>query len=93
MGKPAMAVQEMLDKKVDLSVLKHPGSYPDLHEKITRQLSVEIETEKNPNYIAISWESQVEAMEFFNEHGFLKTLDRVTTMRVKRGYYDDDEEA
>lgn len=82
-------VEEMMAEKVDLGKLRPVGSYPDLNEKAARELSVEIEHEKNPDYISISWESQQEAQDFFNEHGFIETLERLTAMRKKRGYYDE----
>jgi len=86
-------VQKLMESKVDFSDLKRPGSYLSLHEKLAHELAEEIEIATNPrgiDYISVSWEAQVEAQDYFNKHGFEKTLDRLTTMREKRGYYEED---
>lgn len=70
-----------MDRKVDLSELKQPGTYLSVDEKVTLELATEFEKEKDPDYVSISWASQKRAMDYFNEHGFLKTLSLLTEMR------------
>ena len=76
-------ISKMMNKKVDLSQLKNPGSYPDLYEKVTLELAEEIEYKKSKDYIVVSWESQIEAMDYFNKYGFEKTLDYMLNMKME----------
>ena len=81
MGRASPAVREMAEEGVDLSVLRQPGSYPSLHEKLALELATEIERAKDPDYAAVSWASQVEAQDYFNAHGFEATLTYMLDMR------------
>ena len=84
MTKQSDKVTAMMRSKVDLSVLKPAYSYPDHHEKVTLQLSTEIQREKEGNdYTMVTWVTQCEAQDYFNEHGFTKTLDRMLNLRAK----------
>ncbi len=74
-------VSEMMKEKVDFSILKQPGYYLNLHEKVAHELAEEIECKKDKDYWVVSWESQVEAMNYFNEHGFEKTLGYMLELR------------
>jgi hypothetical protein len=71
----------MKKEKVDLRILKQPGEYSDMYEKLTLQLAREIEMSKNKNYVSVSWESQEQAMDYFNIHGFEKTLSYMLSLR------------
>lgn len=80
---PADKVTEMMNRKVSLRELKQPGSYLDLHEKLTLDLAREIERTKDPEYVSISWASQQEAQDYFNAQGFEKTLTRLVELELK----------
>lgn len=77
-----------MKKKVDLSKLEQPGDYPDMFTKLARELATEIERKNNPDYVSVSWASQEEAQNYFNEHGFQKTLTHTLQLRAQN---DDSE--
>jgi len=52
------------------------GSGPSIELKLVREMASEIERAKAPGYCVVSWASQEEAMHYFNEHGFVETLDK-----------------
>lgn len=75
-------VTQMMESKVDLGKMRPIGSYPNLHEKLCRDLARAYEFKKDPDFCSVSWASQEAAQKYFNEHGFLKTLDHL--MEVKK---------
>lgn len=79
--KASRAVEERMAEKVDLRRLEQPGTYPDLHTKLALELATEIERESDPNYVSVSWPSQEKAQDYFNEHGFVETLDYMIKLR------------
>lgn len=76
-----MKMSKKMARKVDLRQLKPAGTYPDLHEKLCRELSVEYERERDSDYVAVSWANQERAQEYFNAHGFVATLDHMLRLR------------
>ena len=78
---PSKKVQQLLDSKVDLSKLSLPGDYSSLHEKLCRDLAREYQRQQDPDYGSISWENQVRAQDYFNEYGFVKTLNHLTELQ------------
>lgn len=44
------------------------------------RLSSCIEASKDPDYCVVSWASQVEAMQYFNENGLGATLTRIVEL-------------
>ena len=72
-----------MEEKVDLRKLGDVGSYPSLYEKLTRELAEEIQMEEDKDYIVVSWEVQEKAMNYFNQHGFEKTLSYMLELRKK----------
>lgn len=75
-----MGTTEIVTPQVDLRELKPIGSYPGVEEKLVRELSREIHR-KNSSDIAVSWEAQEEAMDYYNSHGFVDTLNLMIEMR------------
>jgi len=66
-------VTERIDRKIDPKVLayvEHPG--PD--ERAVLLLAQLIEKSKNPDYVVVSWASQKEAADVYNENGLIATL-------------------
>lgn len=56
------------------------GEVPLPEERAVLRLSSCIEASKDPNYCVVSWASQVEAMQYFNENGLGATLDRIVEL-------------
>lgn len=75
-------VAKMMESKVDLGNMQPIGSCLNLHEKLCMDLAQAYEEQKDPNYCVVSWESQEKAQNYFNEHGFEKTLEHL--MEVKK---------
>lgn len=88
MGKPSKRVQKLMDAKVTPQSLQGSvGNYPGLHEKIVLELAWEIYCARSNIELyedVLPWEDQQEAMDYFNEHGFVETLDRMMKLRVIR---------
>jgi len=78
------AVDARMRSKVDLRKSKLPGTYPDLHEKLVLDLAKAIERSKDPDYSVVSWASQEQAQDYFNEHGFEKALDHLFSLRGEK---------
>ncbi len=75
-------VEQLLESKVVLGELKSPGSYLSLHEKLCKDLaSAYQEQEKPGSSWCISWANQVKAQNFFNEHGFVATLNHLSELQ------------
>lgn len=45
-----------------------------------KALARAIERKKDPDYVSVSWGSQEEAINYYNEHGFIETLDRLVEL-------------
>ena len=56
------------------------GEVPLPEERAVLRLSSCIEASKDPDYCVVSWASQVEAMEYFNNHGLSATLSRIVEL-------------
>ncbi len=56
---------------------------PGPAEKVVFDLAVEIEKQKNPGYISVSLESQQEAVNYINEHGFENALSHLQDFQDK----------
>lgn len=78
----ARAVNKLMNKKVDVHTLCYI-EHPSLYEKLVLELSTEIEKQRNADYAAVSWASQVEAADYFNKHGFVDTLTHMLSLRDK----------
>ena len=76
-------VDEMMSRKVDFRRLGKPGDYPDLHGKVALDLAREYQKQEDPDYVSISWPNQERAQDYFNAHGFEKTLDHMLSLRAK----------
>lgn len=74
------AVTVRMGKAVDASKL-YTSTADDLHEKLVLELAVELERVKDRDYVVVSWASQVEATTYFNEHGFVDTLNHMMQLR------------
>lgn len=68
--------------KVDVHALCYV-EHPSLYEKLVLELSMEIEKQRNADYAAVSWASQVEAANYFNKHGLVDTLTYMLSLRDK----------
>ena len=79
--KPSDRVTKMMARKVNLRQLKAPGSYLDLHEKITLELAREYQRQEDPDYVSVSWPNQERAQRYFNSHGFEKTLEHMLAIQ------------
>jgi hypothetical protein len=77
------AVAARMDRKVDLAKMGVPGSYLDLHEKLTLELATEYSREEDPHRVSVSWPNQVRAQAYFNERGFEETLDHMLALRAR----------
>lgn len=71
----------MMQRKVDFTVLRQPGTYLDLHEKLTLDLAREYQIAEDPDYVSISWPNQQKAQDYFNAHGFEQTLDHALELQ------------
>lgn len=56
---------------------------PGPAERIVFDLAIEIEKQKNPGYSSVSWESQQEAVNYINEHGFQETLSHLADLQER----------
>jgi hypothetical protein len=56
------------------------GEVPLPEERAVLRLSSCIEASKDPDYCVVSWASQVEAMEYFNNNGLGATLSRIVEL-------------
>ena len=56
------------------------GEVPLPEERAVLRLSSCIEASKDPDYCVVSWASQVEAMQYFNENGLGPTLTRIVEL-------------
>lgn len=54
---------------------------PGPAERVVFDLAVEIEKRKNPGYISVSWESQQEAVNYINQHGFEEALSHLQNLQ------------
>jgi hypothetical protein len=70
-------------RSVDLRKLQPAGSYPSLEEKLSLELAREYQREEDPDYVSVSWPNQERAMAYFNEHGFVLTLDHMIKLRAR----------
>lgn len=79
--KASRAVDAMMAKKVDVHKL-YLVEHPNMYEKLVLELSTEIEKQRSgPNYTCVSWTAQMEAANYFNEHGFSDTLTHMLKLR------------
>jgi hypothetical protein len=53
---------------------------PGVEEKLVLDLACALEAKKNPRYVCVSWASQVEAANYFNQEGFVAALDRLMAL-------------
>lgn len=79
--KAADKVSALMKKKIDARELAFVEN-PNLHEKLVLQLSTEIHDSRSDG-AAVSWAAQEEAAAYFNEHGFVDTLDYMLKLRAK----------
>jgi predicted GNAT family N-acyltransferase len=77
-------VDKMMDRKVDLSVLKQPGTYLDMDEKLVLDIAKEYQLEEDSHYSSVSWPNQKRAQDYYNENGFEASLDRLFELRKRR---------
>lgn len=77
---PSQKVAALVESKADLSKLLPAGSYLNLNEKLCLDLAREYQSLENPDYSCISWKNQVKAEAYFNEHGFLETLNHLADL-------------
>lgn len=79
-------VKAMMGRKVDFAPRPgQVGTYLDLHEKLAMDLAREYQREEDwpGGYVCISWKNQERAQSFFNEHGFMETLEAMTALRER----------
>jgi len=72
-----------MEAKVDaekMYLLHHLG----LHEKLVIELAMEIDKKQVPVPVAVSFASQKEATVYFNEHGFVATLEYMLSLETQR---------
>lgn len=74
-------VVQLVASKVALSQFGSPGDYATLHEKLCLDLSKAYQQQENPDHWCISWANQVKAQDYFNEHGFVDTLNHLTELQ------------
>lgn len=82
MSKAHDKVTARMNAKVDAHALAYKVE-PDLHEKVVLELSSAIAFARDPDYAAVSWEIQLEAAAYFNEHGFTTTLDYMLDLQTR----------
>ncbi len=79
--KASRAVDAMMVKKVDVHKL-YLVEHPNIYEKLVLELSTEIEKQRSgPDYTCVSWAAQVEAADYFHDHGFADTLTYMFKLR------------
>lgn len=69
---PRVEAQDLLSHEI--------GEVPLPEERAVLRLSSCIEASKDPDYCVVSWASQVEAAQYFNENGLGATLDRIVEL-------------
>lgn len=74
-------LEEMMSRKVDFRRLGKPGECSDLHEKLARDLAREYQRQEDPDYVSISWANQERAQAYFNQHGFVETLNHMLVIQ------------
>lgn len=57
--------------------------FPNESERAVLELAREIERSRNPNYAAVSFGAQEEAGRYYNEHGFVRTLNHMLELRAQ----------
>lgn len=70
-----------MERKVDLSVLKQPGTYPTLEEKATLELATAIHRAESTD-VAVPWSAQERAQKFANEHDLADVLDEMFRLQA-----------
>lgn len=78
--KTELRVDALMAQPADLRTLRQPGEYLNLHDKLALELATAIH-ESESDDCAVSWSAQERAQNYFNTHGFIKTLDEL--FRVK----------
>ena len=77
---PSSVVDRKMTAKVDARKL-YLSTDSDLHAKLVLELAVEIARTTDPNYTSVSFAAQEEAAAYFNEHGFVETLNHMFSLR------------
>lgn len=77
-------VDNMMDRKVNLAVLKQPGTYLDMDEKLVLDLAREYQYQEDEDYVSISWANQKKAQDFYNENGFIAALTMYNELSCNR---------
>lgn len=75
-------VDKMMDRKVNLVVLKQPDTYMD--EKLVLDLAREYQYQEDNDYVSISWANQKKAQDFYNENGFIAALSMYNLLNCSR---------
>jgi hypothetical protein len=57
---------------------------PSVEECLVLDLASEIHQAVPDHGVAVSWAAQEEAVSFYNEHGFIEALTRMTSLRARR---------
>jgi len=71
-----------MNNKIDenrLYIVDDPGPA----ERVVFDLAIEIEKRKNPGYVSVSWESQQEAVQYINDHGFEEAIGHLIDLQDK----------
>ena len=68
-------------EKVDLRNIGDVGECPSVEHKLVLQLAVELQRLEDAGRCSVSWDNQEKAMAYFNEHGFVATLDHLFNLR------------
>lgn len=63
---------------------ERPGDVPPPEIRAVMGLAREIEHDKDPDYVSVSWASQCEAEEYARQHGLAGTLDEMFRRRAAR---------
>jgi hypothetical protein len=69
-------VESMMDRKVDMSVLKGAGTFADTDERLVLELAIEKHYSESAS-CAVSWEAQLWAQDYYNNNGMAEALDEL----------------
>jgi hypothetical protein len=72
-----------MTRKADLRTLHPAGSYPNTEDRAALRLARAKHASEDTHCVT-SWEAQEWAMDYFNEHGLIATLDECERLEALR---------
>ena len=70
-----------MDRKVDMSALKEPGTFADTDERLALELAIEKHYSESTS-CAVSWDAQIWAQDYYNNNGMAEALDELFRLKA-----------